>query len=374
MKIALVTNVYPNAPEHTLAVIFEDLGRAYQRAGHDVVCVWQHRPAKPAFPAFNMEKLSIPAFLIGGAAPYNSKDRIKKSLRELRRILRSVDWIHFHTAGPGDRLEAHDRMVISASRGIGLLGVTFHTVSGSSQDALTYYLDGSAWVSVLSSYESRRVGAISRSLSRRIHKVPNGVDGELFESFSKVKTAASRASPPHPYVLCLARQAHYKGLDVLLMAWAAVCRKLGGVDLVLVGPDYGRWGHNLKLAELLKISHRVHFMGDMRRDAALSLAASSLFCVLPSRHEPFGMAALEAMALGKAVVATQTGPADFIDHGVSGFLVDPGDCSELERALMRLCLNARLRARMGTRARLAANAFSWDNAASRYISLFKATG
>jgi glycosyltransferase involved in cell wall biosynthesis len=78
------------------------------------------------------------------------------------------------------------------------------------------------------------------------------------------------------------------------------------------------------------------------------LAACDLF-VLPSRQEGLGVAALEAMVLGRPIVATDVGGlAEAVRHECTGLLVPPDDPVALKDAIARLLGDARLRARFAT--------------------------
>jgi glycosyltransferase involved in cell wall biosynthesis len=77
--------------------------------------------------------------------------------------------------------------------------------------------------------------------------------------------------------------------------------------------------------------------------------------VVPSRREGYGMVAREAMAYGRAVVATDVGGLrDAIEDGVDGLLVPPRDTAALRAAVQRVLGDSELRARLGTAARLKA--------------------
>src|SRR4030095_5681325 len=70
--------------------------------------------------------------------------------------------------------------------------------------------------------------------------------------------------------------------------------------------------------------------------------------VAPSENEAFSLAAAEAMAAGRAVLASRVGGmAEIIEDGVTGLLVAPGDREGLTEALRRLLADAALRARLG---------------------------
>jgi glycosyltransferase involved in cell wall biosynthesis len=95
--------------------------------------------------------------------------------------------------------------------------------------------------------------------------------------------------------------------------------------------------------------------------------------VCPSRREGYGVVAREAMAYGRAVVATAVGGlAEAVDDGVTGFLVPPRDPAALREAIERLLGDAELRRRLGRAARDAARAkFSWEQATRATIDAYR---
>jgi glycosyltransferase involved in cell wall biosynthesis len=95
--------------------------------------------------------------------------------------------------------------------------------------------------------------------------------------------------------------------------------------------------------------------------------------VVPSRREGYGMVAREAMAHGRAVVATDVGGlADAIDNGVDGLLVPAGDVLALRAAIERLLADPELRLRLGHAARAKAEReWSWQVAGDQLVELYR---
>src|SRR5207245_8492626 len=100
-----------------------------------------------------------------------------------------------------------------------------------------------------------------------------------------------------------------------------------------------------------KLQKDVFFLGK-QSNVYEKLAAADLF-LLPSQLESFGLAALEAMACEVPVIGTNTGGMpEVVEHGVDGYLVEPGDVQEAARyAIEILCRPDRGR-EMGQRARV----------------------
>jgi len=140
-----------------------------------------------------------------------------------------------------------------------------------------------------------------------------------------------------------------KGHDVLLRAVARL--REGGVDfaLALAGDGVERRRIEASIARL-HLGDRVHLLGAVANVADV-LAAVDLF-VLPSLVEGLPLALLEAMATGKAVIATAVGGVpEVVQSGVNGLLVPPGDDAALADAIATLARSAAERDRLGAAAR-----------------------
>ena len=97
----------------------------------------------------------------------------------------------------------------------------------------------------------------------------------------------------------------------------------------------------------LNIAHRVRFLGYLPE--VREVLGRMQLLVMPTMHfESFGIAAVEAMAMGLPVVASRVGGlAEIVEDGRTGFLVKPGDAVELAGAVRRLMDSPDMRARMG---------------------------
>jgi len=186
--------------------------------------------------------------------------------------------------------------------------------------------------------------------------------------------ASPGAVPPvsGPYIFCSARLAEYKGLDILVMAFAEVARAHPGVSLVLCGEDMSG-GDLLRFSAKLGLEGRVHWAGKLPHQRTLSLLRGCLFAVLPSRRESLGVAAVEALQAGKAIVATRAGGIpEVVRDGVDGLLVEPKDVGALSAAMLRLLSEEALRERMGRSGARRSRRFSWKETIDRYQQVYAA--
>jgi glycosyltransferase involved in cell wall biosynthesis len=205
----------------------------------------------------------------------------------------------------------------------------------------------------------------------RVIYLPNGPDARLRKQMqvSEEERAAVRARlgvGDAPFALYLGHIPHGTDLDLALEALAQIGDQLPAARLVIAGvgdglPDLQRQAHHLSLGE------RVIFPGWVERDQAHLYVAAADVAVNPyrdtliNRSKCAGKVVL-AMAMGKAVVTSRLGQnLEYIEHGRSGLLAEPGDPGDLAQALL-VVLSDRARAEeLGRNAqRRIWEQFDWD--------------
>ena len=194
-----------------------------------------------------------------------------------------------------------------------------------------------------------------------VEVIGNGVEPEAF-------TAAQR---PGRDVVFLGRlEFGGKGLDLLLQAWAGVHREVEG-DLVVAGggPDAERVRREVAR---LGLTDRVRFAGWVRGAAKRRLLADARVVVVPSRHETFGMVALEALAAATPVVAFDIpGLCEVVPDGC-GWRVPPFDVPALAERIRAACADPELATAAGAAGRRFATRFDWDVLAGRQDAVYRA--
>lgn len=140
-----------------------------------------------------------------------------------------------------------------------------------------------------------------------------------------------------------------KGHEVLLKAFRGIREMRNRAKLVIVGEGY--LAERLRaLVDEFHLNGAVVFTG-FQDDVAPTIAAFDV-AVLPSLFEGMGRVVLEAMAMSKPVVASRVGGIpDLVEHGVTGFLVSPGNVDELERHIAAILDNPLLGREMGLQGR-----------------------
>jgi glycogen synthase len=200
---------------------------------------------------------------------------------------------------------------------------------------------------------SRAVLASARELWRLdaipARVVPNCID------VGRVRSAAAATQPPwlprEPVVFLSGRLEPRKGVHVLARAMRGLWDAGSRAELVLAGRDVGwrgRWMADHVREVAGPHAGRLRFLGTLPQDELFAALGLADVVALPSLWEAFGLAALEAMALGRPVVVTAgSGYEEFVTDGEDALTVPPGDAGELQRALGTLLEDGSLRRQLG---------------------------
>jgi D-inositol-3-phosphate glycosyltransferase len=126
------------------------------------------------------------------------------------------------------------------------------------------------------------------------------------------------------------------------------------------------------LQESLGIGDMILFLGRQDQDTLQYYYSAAEIVVVPSHYESFGLVALEAMASGTPVVASETGGLVFlIKDGETGYHVPAGDPAALAERLMELLSDSELAEKMGKQAAEYAKGFSWPIVADEIVELYE---
>jgi glycosyltransferase involved in cell wall biosynthesis len=199
---------------------------------------------------------------------------------------------------------------------------------------------------------------------RRIQVVPNPVDEELF--------VPPREPPVPGRVLIAGRVERGKGHDVLLEALPAIRAAVPSAHVVAVGADGGLLEPLRRRAAALGLAEAFMFLGARPRDELPSLYGSATVCTVPSRFDAFPYTAVEAMACGRAVVASRVGGLpEVMEEADSGVLVAPEDPGALADAIVGLLLDPSRRSAIEAAARRRViDRFASRTVASRMADLY----
>jgi D-inositol-3-phosphate glycosyltransferase len=157
-----------------------------------------------------------------------------------------------------------------------------------------------------------------------------------------------------------------KGLDVLVKAFSLVAEANPGLRLKIAGRSEAKQAQQLRdLVEATGYADRIDLLGGVSEEEKGDLLRCALFACMPSRYEGWGIAAVEAQATGKAVLATRiSGLQDAVRDGETGILVKAGDAGALATGMRTMLDDEETRQRLGRNAQNWARNFDWDRLAS----------
>jgi glycosyltransferase involved in cell wall biosynthesis len=318
------------------------LTTALARAGAAVSLGCRHD--SPLYRAAMDQGLDVVPLFTRGLLPTRSS--LEPRLPQVRRVIRqvrsqSIDVVHSHNG----------RTTLAAAVAARLTKVTAiasqHFVRPASADysgakrlvanAAHGWVNGQlgAVVAVSSAARDAMISRTGFPEDRIIH-VPNGIEPPVMPSAAKIAAirAELKVSPQTPLVVTVARLAAEKGIELWIDAVAQIKKILPDVRFVVVGEGPRKQDILSRMADR-GVTEMVFLVG-FRSDATDWIAAGDLF-VLPSPAEPFGLVLLEAMALGKPVVACgAAGPLDIITDGSDGVLAAPDSATALAEAVLGL--------------------------------------
>lgn len=286
-------------------------------------------------------------------APHLTRDAA--ALAWLRGLLRSGDFdlVHTHAAKAGflARLAAHIEGVpaVYAPHGWPFLNPEFPPALRRAYASLERLAAG--WCQrIIAVSPGEAQDALDWRIARpdQLAVAPNGVDVAALRALPAATRAELDLAPDALVVLTIGRRAPQKGDRYLLDAWPQVVAGHPRAVLVLVG-DGPLEAEVQAQAAALGIAASVRFLGRVPQAARL-LGLADIF-VLPSIFEGLPYALLEAMALGRACLASNiAGVREVLRAGETGLLAPPAKPAALAAGLLRLAGDASLRARLGAAA------------------------
>lgn len=232
--------------------------------------------------------------------------------------------------------------------------------------------------------EQAQLEFLYRADSSKLVIIPPGVDTSRFYPIPKDEAKAAIDLPTDGHmILFVGRIEPLKGVDTLLNALKYI-QTSGNLKccphyLAIIGGDPEDSDQSLdqEMARVMAMSREldlgdiVLFLGKRGQDTLPYYYSAADVVVVPSHYESFGMVALEAMACGTPVVASQVGGLAFlVQDGITGFVVPNGEPELLGQHLIRLMLDPQLRTRLGSQGAEIARGYSWDTIAARILNVY----
>ena len=368
MKIALVS---PYDFAHHGGVInhIRALDEEFTRLGHDVRIIAPASRGKVAALGDRFIQIGKPRPIPASG----SISRISLSLHlapDIKAVLKreQFDVVHLH--------EPFMPMLCSAvlrfSSGINI--GTFHAYSGSPGYEL-----GRPFTTILLKRRNRKLAGriavseparayASKYVSGEFSIIPNGIDLRRFNQDVKPMPGYDDGKIN---ILFVGRLEKRKGANYLLNAYARLKKEHPNIRLIIVGPGVNlRRRYELKV-RLSRLKDVVFTGGISYEDLPRYYQMADIFCAPATGKESFGIVLLEAMALGKPIVATSIeGYSSVVTSGEQGLLVPPKNSKALAEALERLVNDTALRRRLGDKGLLAVRNYDWTLVARRVLDYY----
>ncbi|ASZ13143.1 glycosyltransferase family 4 protein [Chitinophaga pendula] len=297
-----------------------------------------------------LEKMQIPAHVIASEKPFDISvwKRVKQLLIDER-----IDLVHVH----GTRANTN---VLWAARNLKLPviytvhGWSFHgglhPLMKKARIAAEKFITSRAQVNICVSESNRQTGQKAFGKLDAV-VVPNGVNLQRFDpqaNYADVKKAYG-IPEDHLVVGYIVRMTYQKDPVSMIHAFAEVHKLMPNMTLLMVGEGELKQTA-IDTANALGLSDYIVF-DNFRQDVPAVLNAVDIYC-LPSLWEGFPIGVLEAMAMGKAVIASDVdGTREAVRHEENGLLVPAKNVTALANAIMQLASDVALRERLAQSAR-----------------------
>ncbi len=377
MNVLIVSETYIPAIGGVERVV-DNLSRELVREGHSVCIITSNRARDgKSLDDFEVNDAGIEIHRLNFEAPYYGPRSFLKfcfffprgMLRMIRIVRkRHIDLMNLHYVGAATIYALLLRFLFRLP-----LVTTLHGPAvrkGFSESAIRAWiarkcLETSNFVTTNSNALLEEVIEFCPQIRERSFATRIGVNLEEFENTNAFPNSS-------PYILAIGRFTHVKGFDILIKAFHTLNLEKPDVDLVIVG-DGSEIGRCQELAHNLSIKEKITFWGAADRKEVVQLLNGCEFLVVPSRQESFGLVSLEAMAAGKAVVATNVrGVSEVVRDGENGLLVEPENPDAFSKAMLLLLEDSNFRGHMGSRGRkLVEECYSWGRVVSEYVEAYE---
>jgi len=203
-------------------------------------------------------------------------------------------------------------------------------------------------------------------------KVIYNAAGEIFHKLSDRENVKARLLDygiSFPYILFVGSFEPVKNVPGLLQAYQKIHHKIPH-HLLLIGGLRQRREEVLSLCAELGLEKRVHLVGYVSKDDLVFFYNMADIFIYPSFYEGFGIPILEAFQCGTPVITSNTSAMREV-AGDAALLIDPYDVESISEAMLELIRNRALREALAKKGLERARRFSWKNAASEMLALFK---
>ena len=369
MKIGIVC--YPTFGGS--GVLATELGKALADKGHEIHFITYQQPVRLNGFHENIfyHEVRVPTYPLFDFPPYELA--LASTMVDVI-LNHDLDLIHAHYAIPNASAAYTAKQIVKQKTGrlvpvITTLHGTDITLVGkdpSFEPVISFCINASNAVTAVS--ESLKNDTLTHfDTTREIHVIPNFIAPNLEPSAASAEVRRKYACDGEMILSHVSNFRKVKRVEDVVLVFNKV-RQVVPSKLILAGDGPER--HSLeRLVRELGLGHDVIFLGKVR-DTAHVLEISDVF-LLPSETESFGLAALEAMAMGVPVISSNTGGIPEVNlHGISGYLSDVGDVDDMAENTLKLLTDKALLSLFKEQALKRAHDFDLDKILPMYEELY----
>ena len=382
MRIFMLSWEYPPRIIGGLSRHVEGLSRSLASMGHEVHVITLDFPGA----AYEEETGSLYVHRVPVALPAPSfhtwvllfNHFFEKRVGQLVKQFGAPDIVHIH-----DWLTVSSGVAAKHLLRVPLV-MTFHSTEASrsshSPSPESAMVEGLEWwgsfeaarVIAVSGWMKTEVASLFKTPPGKVAEIPNAVDPQKFEVEvdSRAVRQKWKINDGEKLITAAGRLTAQKGFDDLIRAYPSIRRSVPGSRMLVVGDGYMR-GDLESLAEQEHVRDGIIFAGFISEADLVGVLKSSDVVVVPSRFEPFGIIALEAMAAGAPVVVSRVGGlAEIVEDLVDGIEVEPNNPAAIAEATVRVLSDRALASRLAEKGREKARAYSWGSAAKKTLETY----
>lgn len=352
-------------------VVGTELGKALAAKGHEVHFITYSQPVRLGSFRENIfyHEVSITDYPLFEFQPYETQ--LASKMVDVVKY-EKLDVLHVHYAIPHASAAFMAKQILK-DQGIDIPYVTtLHgtdiTLVGrdpSFEPVITFCINQSDAVTAVS--ESLKKSTYEHfNISRDIHVIPNFVVPIEENNYFSEHMRRKYACDGEPIICHVSNFRKVKRVDDVMHVFSLVnAQKPAKLILVGDGPERNNCE---RLCRELNLCDRVIFLGKVR-DTSHVLEIADVF-LLPSETESFGLAALEAMAVGVPVISSNTGGIPEVNiHDYSGFLSDVGDVDDMAKNTLKLLEDENLK-KFKLNAKERSKAFGLDTLLPKYEDIY----
>ena len=383
MNIGILTWEFPPRIVGGIARHCNGLARALAHNGHNVHVVTLDFPGAPTYEELNGIKVYRASTELGHPNFLTWAFLFNHFLeKKLAGVSRNVDFdvVHVH-----DWLTGFAGISFKHQMQKPLVSTIHGTEIGRAQglhnpDSLT--IDGIEW---WTTYEANKIIVTSASMKaeiqghfrlpqEKIEIVPNGIDTKRYNASVDQSAVKGRygVHPDEKLVLCVGRLVPQKGIEYLIRAVPQIARRYPNSKFIIVGEGWLR-GHLEYIARSTGHQWKITFTGWIQDQELIALLNSADALVVPSIYEPFGIVALEGMAAGVPVVASDVGGlAEIVEHEHTGILAYSRSPESIAWAVGRVLSDPDHSKEMVQNAQeMVQKTYSWEAIAMKTAKIYK---